>query len=338
MVIGLSNKENDVLTNINCNIIINFEHILIPKIMRVAKDGSITDKPNFAARAKALQEQYGNYEVLDLIDLESLEKLEQTYLTTTLSYMDCTTPPTEQPLKELIELANNDYRAAPSSYQYYETVLSSQLDEAANPQAALKLIAKTQELTCKSIASFANYIFLYGIKEVGRLGLLMNQKLAAPLKPTMVNELITWKDKLSLVEHDLCSQALIGDIKLMFDSIAKDNQDISTDNHLALFISPKNHELLAPSVPELTKLFPNLHIIPANELAKSRQEQLALVVLQNSKGEPCFISDKPSFTINPFEFTKEPDDIPKHMWEITGIAPFLRILNPSFIARMNGIQ
>lgn len=315
----------------SCSIYVNYQAVMVPKILTSA------NKVDYKSRLKALNEQHSNYQILELLDPESMDLLSDNYLSQLLHEIDSSASDVQEQLKELKVACEISEDFAPSSYQYSGHISAADLDSTSSPVAALKLLSKCQSSTCKTIASYTNYIFLYGIKEIGRFGLLNDPQLekavAAPRVKLKEKEVVSWKDK-----DDI---GILNDINCLYHHLAEQNQKvnitITSQERLALLISSKHYEFLEPVIPKLIETFPKLSIVKVSELAKSKSENLALVLLQNSDGAPCFVSNNPSFSLSAFNKTDEPDGIEKYQWEITGQSPVLKLLHPTFIARMVGI-
>ena len=327
----------------NCTIFIDYQALFVPPLMTTPKKDTDESKPDFSARLKELNAQYGQYQLLELIDTLSLDHLKHNYVSCMLNGIDNQTSYVQEALKELTLKAQESEAFAPSSYQYSGILLQSQLDKAKTPLASLKLLTKMQDGSCSSLVSYTNYIFLYGIREIGRLGLLNHPNLSEPILPTKAalngNTVVSWKEKSA--DESLSGDLLLNDIDLLFDTLVESNhklgKTITKQDSLALLVSSTHYKLLAPHITKLQEQFAKLLIIESPELAKSSKEKLVLVVLQNAQGEPCFISQTPSYSISPFYHTMEPDDISKYQWDLSGSSPAMQILNPSFIARMTGI-
>lgn len=322
---------------------------MVPRIMIPPAYRGQPPKVANVKRAKALAVTHPDYNFLNLVVPEALRNLENNYLSLFANQIDSTSELTQAALKELNAIkAIDDYDEgdeilAPSNYQYNDYFLESELQKANTPLNRLKLISKVQNRSSLMIQSYANYIFLFGIKELGRTGLLNDDKLPPVLNAPKVEiadkRVGTWRDK--RYSESKGQIEILYDLQKLYISLIATSKinglTIDAQTKLILMLAPKHKALLEVCKTEIKNRYPNITIMECVELTDNKQVNIALIALQSSEGAPCFISNNQCFTLNPFESTTEPDDIPKYAWSITGMSPSIKVINPALIARMKGI-
>lgn len=328
--------------NSACSIFFEYQNVVIPDLYKApsgrAAAGS-PPKPDWALRLKTLKSEHPGTALFDMVDPDVIKCLQSNYHSALLGMIDVT----HESIKEKVEAFNNlcqeDESLGAASCQHAGQMLKEDLSNCKKEADEVKLLAKIQTKTAGAIASYANWIFLYGIREIGRRGLLN----AMELKPVIPAEVVTtgakpssaWKEKVKA--EDQGKSMIMADIMALFTQLGEQNQgQVSPDEPLVLMMSPKALEFARVCMDELKAQFPALTIIEVTELAKATGADPTLVMLlpQRTSGDTLFISDTPSFNVSAFVETDEPDDIPKYVWEITGCSPSLCMINPALIARM----
>ena len=75
--------------------------LFVPPLMTTPKKDTDESKPDFSARLKELNAQYGQYQLLELIDTLSLDHLKHNYVSCMLNGIDNQTSYVQEALKEL---------------------------------------------------------------------------------------------------------------------------------------------------------------------------------------------------------------------------------------------
>ena len=330
--------------NSACSIFFEYQNVVIPDLYKApsgrAAAGS-PPKPDWALRLKTLKSEHPGTALFDMVDPDVIKCLKSNYHSTLLGMIDVT----HESIKEKVEAFNNlcleDESLGAASCQHAGQMLKEDLSNCKKEADEVKLLAKIQTKTAGAIASYANWIFLYGIREIGRRGLLNSLELCpctiAAIRTSGVIPSSLWKEK---VREDDGKAMIMDDIMSLFERLNSQNQgSIKADEPLVLMLAPKSLELAQICMDEIKEAFPALTIIEIPELAKAKSGDPNLIMLlpQRANGDTLFVSDTPSFNVSAFLETDEPDDIPKYVWEITGCSPSLCMINPALIARMCNI-
>lgn len=233
---------------------------------------------------------------------------------------------------------------SPCAYQAASVLKEADLKKSSTEMATTKCLSKVQVKTAQTAVTYSNYMFLYGIKEIKRYGLLNHPSLPNSLRPSEVNvgglNVTRWADKVLDPNPHSARASLLADLEALFGGVCKKaSNKLSYQSDLIFCISPKIYSILDNSglFMHMFDTCPNLQIMIVKELTQGKDDTIMVIAPKNDDGEPCFVTNCPTFNVGPFLENKDKDDEPHYTTEITGENPPLFLLRPELILTMTGV-